>query len=393
MPYQEDVITIFVGSPTDVNSERDTLEKVVQEINQTWSRELKVRFDLVRWETHGHPDIGDDAQDVLNEQLPQDYDIFIGIMWHRFGTPTNRANSGTEEEFIRAKKRFESDPGSIKVMFYFKDAPIPPSKLEPDQLSKVLKFKSSLGEEGVLHWTFKENDEFERFCRIHLTKKIQSYQKDEKRTDVKKKKNKTQESEIDENSLDDVGFIELIDQAENSFTSLTEITLRISDYTHDVADNMNKRTKEINDLTNQSIGNVSRKTAKRLISKAANDLNQYAERMETEYPLFSRNLNEGIDSIIKATKLSVDFETSDSEVSQLHENLDSVKKLNSSIFQTIPHIKDFRDTIDNLPRITSDINKAKRKTVNILDNYLDEFDTGLRLTSEAEQIIQGLINN
>ncbi|PYL26201.1 MAG: hypothetical protein DMF37_02915 [Verrucomicrobia bacterium] len=45
--------------------------------------------------------MGADAQDVINHQLAE-YDIFLGIMSCRFGSPTKRAHSGTEEEFNRA---------------------------------------------------------------------------------------------------------------------------------------------------------------------------------------------------------------------------------------------------------------------------------------------------
>ena|SRR3989337_1199459 len=32
-------------------------------------------------ETHTYPGIGEDAQDVINKQIDDDYDIFIGLMW------------------------------------------------------------------------------------------------------------------------------------------------------------------------------------------------------------------------------------------------------------------------------------------------------------------------
>ena len=43
--------------------------------------------------------MGSDPQQIINSQVSDEYDIFIGILWTRFGTPTERAGSGTEEEF------------------------------------------------------------------------------------------------------------------------------------------------------------------------------------------------------------------------------------------------------------------------------------------------------
>ena len=46
-----------------------------------------------------------DGQDVINRQIEDKYDLFIGIMYTKFGSPTNRAESGTVEEFEIAYKK------------------------------------------------------------------------------------------------------------------------------------------------------------------------------------------------------------------------------------------------------------------------------------------------
>ena len=105
MARDERVITVLVASPSDLEPERSRLEEVIREFNIVWSKNLCLRLELVKWETHGFPGIGEDAQDVLNRQLGDDYDVFLGMMWTKFGTPTGRAGSGTEEEFNRALAR------------------------------------------------------------------------------------------------------------------------------------------------------------------------------------------------------------------------------------------------------------------------------------------------
>ena len=59
---------------------------------------------------------------VINRQLPDDCDIFLGVMWARFGTATPRAGSGTEEEFERALTRHQANSRSVMILFYFKQA-------------------------------------------------------------------------------------------------------------------------------------------------------------------------------------------------------------------------------------------------------------------------------
>ena len=48
-----------------------------------------------------YPVRGGEPEVLINDQIGK-YDIFLGVMWRRFGTPTGVAESGTEEEFRRA---------------------------------------------------------------------------------------------------------------------------------------------------------------------------------------------------------------------------------------------------------------------------------------------------
>jgi len=145
------VLRVFVASPDDVAQERDTLAKLLADINDVLvylAPEKGLRLELVRYETHSYPDIGA-PQEVINREIPVDYDIFVGIMWKRAGTPTSTAPSGTIEEFNRACERRKQ--GSLpRIMFYFCDAPIPmPTASEMQQLSEVVKFRSQLASQGL----------------------------------------------------------------------------------------------------------------------------------------------------------------------------------------------------------------------------------------------------
>ena len=161
---------VFVASPGDVLTERNIIPKVIAEINLIISAiapEKGVLLDLIRWETHVHPGLGVDAQDVVNQQLP-DYDIFIGIMWKRFGTPTSRAGSGTEEEYLRAFEKWKKD-SKFPVLFYFsqKNITIPNSSAELEQLQKLVKFKEDLSNRGLI-WEYDNPEGFGDILRPHL---------------------------------------------------------------------------------------------------------------------------------------------------------------------------------------------------------------------------------
>ena len=150
MPVPAVKLRIFVASPGDVKEERDALDRVVAELNLTALNlisDVSVTIELVRWETHTFPEMGR-PQGVINEQIGS-YDIFVGIMWKRFGTPTGVAGSGTEEEFRIAYQRWVKEK-SPKIMMYFREPP--PLKLleEIDQYRKVVQFRDELSNLGLI---------------------------------------------------------------------------------------------------------------------------------------------------------------------------------------------------------------------------------------------------
>lgn len=166
-------IRVFIASPGDVAEERDITSLVVGELRRIFGNPFAVDLEAVRWETHAWPDIGDDAQDVINNQIGE-FDILVGVMWRRFGSPTKRATSGTGEEFERAYNLFKKH-GRPKIMFYFRTTPFYTTNLkEISQFRKVVGFRKALEKLGVLYWTYDTPLQFERNVREHLIRQILS---------------------------------------------------------------------------------------------------------------------------------------------------------------------------------------------------------------------------
>lgn len=159
-------IRLFVASPGDVHRERDSIAGVVEELNNTIGRNLGFVIDLVKWETHCHPAMGR-PQEVINVQIGA-YDIFLGMMWRRFGTPTGKAESGTQEEFNLAYEEWQRD-NKLNICFYFSEAKYRlNSVIETDQAAKVLAFKEDLQTKGLV-WLYPNAASFPDVLRPHLT--------------------------------------------------------------------------------------------------------------------------------------------------------------------------------------------------------------------------------
>lgn len=166
MTQQVTKVRVFVASPGDVQKERDSLPGVIEELNNTIGQSLGFVLELVRWETHCHPAMGR-PQGVINEQIGK-YDIFIGVMWKRFGTPTGEADSGTEEEFKLAYDEWKRD-NKLHLTFYFSQAKYKLNSVdETEQNAKVLKFKQDLKSKG-LSWDYPNAAAFASAVRPHLT--------------------------------------------------------------------------------------------------------------------------------------------------------------------------------------------------------------------------------
>ena len=164
-------IRVFIASPGDVGEERDIASLVVGELNRIFGNPFGVELSAIRWETHAWPGVGEDAQDAISTQIGE-FDILVGIMWRRFGSPTKRAQSGTGEEFERAYDLFKKH-GRPKVMFYFRTTPFYTTDLkEVSQFRKVLGFRRALEKLGVLYWTYDAALQFERNVREHLIRQV-----------------------------------------------------------------------------------------------------------------------------------------------------------------------------------------------------------------------------
>jgi hypothetical protein len=143
------IIRVFVSSPSDVQEERTVLDEVIGSINRTDGQAHGFRLELFKWEENVVPQIGPKPQQVVDSQTPL-YDIYLGIMSTRFGTPTGRYGSGTEKEFRDALGHWQK-AGAPWITFYFNDAPqVSRKPQEALQYVKVCEFREKLESQGII---------------------------------------------------------------------------------------------------------------------------------------------------------------------------------------------------------------------------------------------------
>jgi hypothetical protein len=167
-------IRIVLASPSDVLPERKVVALVVERLNRHFA-DQDVLLLLDEWENSATPGFHREGrQNRIDDALKiEQSDLFIGIMWKKFGTPVHDARSGTEHEFQVAYRAYlASDNDKPQIFFYFKD--VPESELTKKELReyrKVKKFRDNFPEEG-LWWPFKDETVFERELYDHLEKYV-----------------------------------------------------------------------------------------------------------------------------------------------------------------------------------------------------------------------------
>src|SRR5258708_26843552 len=119
-------VSVFIASPSDVAKAREAARRAIHRINRLLAKDSGFLFEPIGWEDipagKAHR-----TQEVINPYVDS-ADIFIGILYQRYGRPTGVAESGTEEEFLRIEKRWQQENPKPEIMLYFKQ----PSKDKQD---------------------------------------------------------------------------------------------------------------------------------------------------------------------------------------------------------------------------------------------------------------------
>jgi hypothetical protein len=155
MARSAQLLDILIASPGDSARGRDAIEQAIHDWNTHRSDSEGFVLRPRRWETGSVPLLGrGDGQSIINIQLVDTSDIVFAIFYHRLGTATRRAVSGTAEEIKR------SVAAGKPVHLYFAEMSRP-SDVDPEQLLLLRNLRSELQGEGLVG-TFSSEEELRR---------------------------------------------------------------------------------------------------------------------------------------------------------------------------------------------------------------------------------------
>ena len=134
-------LKVFIGCPGDMAPERAALLSLRDHLDELG---CPVRFLIWKNATPG----AGDAQKVIFDNYPiAGWDIFIGLLWTRFGVPSGIVDplsgetlTGTESEFAGAYDAFLASGGKRPQILLYRCARDLPSNVDIDQFIGVRKF-------------------------------------------------------------------------------------------------------------------------------------------------------------------------------------------------------------------------------------------------------------
>jgi Domain of unknown function (DUF4062) len=385
MPRSEIVIRVFVASPSDVNEERASLESVIGEVNSAIYH-LGVRLELIKWETNTYPEFGQDPQDVINRQIQDNYDIFIGVLWGRFGTPTKRAQSGTQEEFERAYTKWKSDPESVDVMIYFKEEAIPRRNIDTNQINLVDEFRDGLGDLGGLYWTFQSSNDFEVTLRAHLNQVAHKWKNKLLPEDSIVISNLDNQNQELEDSTLEFGLLDYYEKIMSCSENIGHSLKTIGDGLYDITDQVNRRSQELN-ATGQIKDSEALKKYQFIINSLSYRISSFSKVVNNQIPVFSENKNSLFDDLSNMLLLLdefTDIENSSEQYSGLENVLDFLCR---NIEESMTAFSVLRDAVKSLPNISKIFNKSRKEMITALDRCLKEFESTLTLSENIKKSV------
>lgn len=130
-------LTVFLASPGDLHPERKAAKEAIDSLNGILGRQLNWHIELRGWEDtlpgFGRP------QEIINKDVDA-CDLFVDLLWRRWGSTTGEFSSGFEEEFERARKR-RTETKSPEMWLLFKKVDEVQLADPGDQLKQVMTFR------------------------------------------------------------------------------------------------------------------------------------------------------------------------------------------------------------------------------------------------------------
>lgn len=372
MPRLVHLYSVFLASPSDVEQERSCVATAIAEWNARHGRDRSTYFELLRWETSVSAGFGHDGQEVINEQVGDEYDVLIAIFWAKLGSATPRAASGTLEEYGRALERFKRSE-AVEIAFFFKDVPVDFRNIDLEQVTAVKTFEKEVQAAGALTKTFRDQEGLKLEIGLLLDRIARRKPPADRTIEGKAQSGLGEQvssaSEVKSPSIDDdVGIFDAVEQLQEHATSATAFLAGFHTQLEaltDVTEQVTKQYKEI-----RKVRPLETSEAKAGLQKVADAMDTFSGFLELNNAEYQESTVLVANSIRDIIRVSHDFILPlDSLPFSSIPFYDQVNSISSSMSSSLAELDQMVDIITGLPRTTSGFNKARRRIIQNLEVY------------------------
>jgi hypothetical protein len=368
-------LTIFISCPSQLLAEKQGVKNAVDIVNRSIRGTCNVQLETWDWEEGAIPGIAATPQEVIDQQIPQ-HDIYLGLLWHRFGFPTAMCGSGTEHEFRTSLKSHQQEGSPRHILFFFKTKVDNLDDVDPLQYAQVRTFQNELQDLGVLYNKFEDSSDFEKilvtiFTRIALgwSTSISAPARSVSQTEglVLTVSSAQDDMESDKDDLD-FGYLDYLENFEERMSVAGELVVKIGAALNEMTDNLGSRSKEINEATSIH-KTLPARLAKSFVDSAADDMMRFTHLAGPLIDEAQRNFEEGIDCLNKtlvAQAAGGNQADSDKQINGLDVQL---KELLEVLVSSDESMDGMTESVLELPNATLKFNKAKRNVISFTDKY------------------------
>ena len=253
-------------------------------------------------------------------------------------------------------------------------------------------FKRRIGsEEGVLYWQFGQVDELMSLLRIHLPRQaraildsLETHRQAAADTPIGSSATAAVLSSTLEDDGDE-GILDLVEHTADQSERAREVVARLGTSFVELNARLEEAVREPEPSTTDQRARVA--AYKRQTNRLAAAMTDFTERLRPDIPILSESLRAAIAAYGRAIAILPEFGDTESSRGALVNAQSALQGLNESINPTQGRVETLRATIDRLPRITTQFNRAKREIVALLDSYLQVTAAALNLIPEIDQSI------
>jgi hypothetical protein len=150
-------IDIVLAAPGDADSARMVVEAVVDHLNLGVAQKAGARLDLT---------LLDDG--ALPASPPGGSAIFVGVLWTTFSKSGLDHARSARVRFLAAYDKFLADPNTLRMLLFVNDEALPPSRVDPDQLSLVRAFQERLKADGFRAYIYDGREDLRTLLEAKL---------------------------------------------------------------------------------------------------------------------------------------------------------------------------------------------------------------------------------